>query len=156
MSEADKRLADLLENLAVVRLDREDVLVVRSEQQVSDAMKDSVHHVLRKLFPRNRSIVFDDGLELGVMRPVEEDEVLSPPVDIIVNGRPCAAHGEYIGFVGVLVHAFGSKIGSKYGDSTSDYKVTYQDGETARPVLPGDSLILVDSMVFNAVKTTGD
>lgn len=61
-------------NFSRIRVRAQDVVVVRSKFRLSQEQKKNITDVLRQIFPTNKVVILDEGLEIGVMAPVRDED----------------------------------------------------------------------------------
>lgn len=78
MASADVYIELKLADLSRLDLRPGDVLVFRHEKRISQASVRYIKDECAKAIPGHRVMVLDDGLELAVLRPVEQGVESSP------------------------------------------------------------------------------
>lgn len=72
---ADEPRVQLIEgNFSRIRVRAQDVVVVCSKVKLSAAQTAEILDGLRPMFPGNKIVVLDEGLEIGVMAPIRDED----------------------------------------------------------------------------------
>jgi len=72
MSAFDRDKYEFIENMKVLDVRPGDVICASTRTVLSEVAQDRLIHCIKEVFPDNRVVLLEDGMELGVMRPCGE------------------------------------------------------------------------------------
>lgn len=61
-------------NFSRVRVRAQDVVVVASPHQLSEKDKADIQSVIRTMFPGNKLLILDEGIAIGALAPVRDED----------------------------------------------------------------------------------
>jgi len=70
----DPRIQLIEGNFSRIRVRAQDVVVIASPHRLSDKDKANIQSVIRTMFPGNKQLILDEGITIGVMAPVRDED----------------------------------------------------------------------------------
>lgn len=70
----DPRIQLIEGNFARIRVRAQDVVVIASPHQLSEKDKADIQSVIRTMFPGNKQLILDEGITIGAIAPVRDED----------------------------------------------------------------------------------